>query len=65
MQDTGWSDWLPSGEGALAFTTPAEAVGALERVAADPDRHAHAARKLVEEHFEATRVCAELLERGL
>jgi hypothetical protein len=65
VQDTGWTDWLPSGEGVLAFTTPAEAVEALECVAADPDRHARAARKLVEEHFEATDVCAELLERGL
>jgi len=65
VQDTGWTDWLPSGEGALAFTTPDEAVRALECVAGDPDRHARAARKLVEEHFEATRVCAELLEQGL
>lgn len=62
VQDTGWTDWLPSGEGLLAFTTVDEAVAALEEVAADPDCHGAAARKLVEEHFDAARVCAELLE---
>ena len=61
-QDTGWSAWLPSGEGLLGFTTPDEAVAALDAVRADPARHAAAARRLVEEHFEAADVCAELLE---
>jgi hypothetical protein len=65
LQDTGWTDWLPSGEGALAFSTPDQAVAALEAVAAEPERHGRAARKLMEEHFEAGPVCAELLELGL
>jgi hypothetical protein len=65
LQDTGWTDWLPSGEGVLPFSTPGQAVAALEAVVADPDRHGRAARKLVEEHFEAGPVCAQLLERGL
>jgi hypothetical protein len=49
----------------LPFSTPEQAVAALEAVVAEPDRHGRAARKLVEEHFEAGPVCAELLERGL
>jgi hypothetical protein len=62
VQDTGWSDWLPTGDGLFAFRTPDDAVAALEEVAADPERHAGAARKITEEHFEASRVCADLLE---
>jgi hypothetical protein len=65
VQDTGWSEWLPSGEGLFAFTTTDQAVAALEEVVADPARHGAAARKLAEEHLDASRVCAELLEAGL
>ena len=65
VQDTGWTDWLPAGEGLLAFRDLHEAVGALEEVASDPDRHARAGRKIVEEHFDAARVCAALLEAGI
>jgi hypothetical protein len=61
-QDTGWTDWLPSGDGLLAFSTPEDAEVAMDEVLADPDRHGRAARKLVEEHFDAARVCADLLE---
>ena len=61
-QDTGWSEWLGAGEGLLGFTTPDEAAAALDAVRADPGRHAAAARRLVEERFEAADVCAELLE---
>jgi hypothetical protein len=61
-QDTGWSRWLPSGEGVIGFSTPDEAAAALDAVRAEPERHAAAARALVEEHFEAAQVCRELLE---
>jgi hypothetical protein len=62
VQDTGWSDWLPSGQGLLPYTTVDEAAKALEEVAADPRGHAKAARALVEDNFEAADVCSELLE---
>ena len=62
VQETGWSDWLPVGEGLFAFSDIAGAVEALDAIAAEPERHAAAARRLVEEHFEAATVCAELLE---
>ncbi|MGH2686469.1 MAG: glycosyltransferase, partial [Actinomycetota bacterium] len=65
VQDTGWSEWLPAGEGVVGFTTTDEAAAALEEVNADLPRHCAAARKVAEEHFEATRVCQELLEAAL
>jgi hypothetical protein len=62
VQDTGWSDWLPSGLGLLAFSTPDEAVAAIESVQADPAGHATAARKIAEAHFDAGEVCREILD---
>jgi hypothetical protein len=65
VQDTGFSDWLPTGEGLLAFTSPAEAESALEEVTGDYLRHARAARRLVAGHFDAGEVCAGLLKAAL
>jgi hypothetical protein len=65
VQDTGWTEYLPAGEGLLAYTTADEAARALEAVAADPERHAAAARLIAEEHFEAETVCWVILEDGL
>lgn len=62
VSETGWSDWLPEGEGLLAYSTADQAAAALDEVRGDPERHARAARKLVEEHFEAADVCRDLLD---
>lgn len=62
VQETGWSDWLPSGEGLLSFSTVDGAVAALREVALDPARHAAAARRIAEEHFRAADVCQALLD---
>ena len=65
VQETGFSDWLPTGDGLLSFSTPAEAADALAQVASDWERHAVAARALAAEHFDAASVCAEILEAAL
>jgi hypothetical protein len=62
VQDTGWTDWLPTGDGLLPFTTMDEAVAGLEEARGNLPRHAAGARRIVEEHFEAGAVCADLLE---
>jgi hypothetical protein len=61
LQDTGFSRHLPVGEGLLAFRDLEEAVDALDRVEADYDRHARAARRLAEEHFDSDRVLGAIL----
>jgi len=61
VQDTGWSDHLPSGEGVLAFSTPDEAVEAIGRVEADYSRHSDAARAFARIHLDAPKVCDALL----
>ena len=64
VQETGFSDWLPSGMGVLPFTTLEDAVVAIDRLHTDPGAHARAARELAEEYFEAKRVLQQLFDAG-
>jgi hypothetical protein len=63
-QETGFSDWLPTGEGVFAFSTAEEVVEALELIDSDYERHAQAARAVAEEHFEARFVIARMLDEA-
>ncbi len=63
-QETGFSDWLPTGEGVFAFSTAEDVVEALELIDRDYERHARAARAIAEEHFEARFVIARMLEEA-
>lgn len=62
-QDTGFSKFLPTGEGLFAFEDEDDALVAVEEVARDPARHGTAARALAEEHLDSDRVLGRLLER--
>jgi hypothetical protein len=62
-QETGFSSWLPSGEGVVPFSTADEAVSAIQDVRARPAAHAEAARALAEDYFDSRLVLARLLER--
>lgn len=61
VADTGWREWLPEGDGVFAYRDCTSAARALDRIRADPERHSRAARKIVEEHFEAAEVCSAML----
>lgn len=63
VEDTGFSRFLPTGEGLFAFSSPDEALDAIEEVRRDPIGHGHAARAIAEEHFGAERVLSALLDR--
>lgn len=65
VQDTGWSDHVPAGEGVLAFTTPEQGVAALRAAEDDYDTHADAAAEVAASHFDATAVLSDLLARAL
>jgi hypothetical protein len=65
LQDTGFSDWLPTGRGVLAFTNIDEAADQLERVNADYPAHGRAARDLAERVFDYRVVLPRLLEAAL
>jgi hypothetical protein len=62
VQDTGWSAYLPAGEGLMGFSTPDEALEGIERLDRDYDRHARGARTIAREHFDAARVLPPFLE---
>jgi hypothetical protein len=61
VQDTGWTDHLPAGEGVLAFRTPQDAADALRAIETNYAFHAQAARDFASKHFDAAKVCDELL----
>jgi hypothetical protein len=62
VQDTGWSKFIPSGQGVFAFTTMAECVAALEEVAANPARHRAAAYDIAREYIAPDKVLPPMLE---
>jgi hypothetical protein len=62
-QETGFSQFLPAGEGLFAFDTEDEALAGIEDVARDYPRQSRAARAIAEECFAADRVLPQLLER--
>lgn len=62
VQDTGWTAHLPSGDGVLAFSTPEEAAAGIAEVSRNYTHHSEAARAYAEKHFEASQVCASLIE---
>jgi hypothetical protein len=62
VQDTGFGDVLPVGEGLLAYSSPAQAAARARELAADHARHAAAARSIAERHFAHDVALAPLLE---
>lgn len=63
VQDTGFSELIPTGEGLFAFSDLEEARRGIEAVEADYARHARAARDLAERCFDSSKVLPELLTR--
>ena len=63
VQDTGFSERIPTGEGLLAFTDAKSAASALESVERDYERHQPAARELARTHFSSEVVLGGLLDR--
>lgn len=62
VQDTGWSRFVPCGEGLLAFSTMDEAVAGLQAVSSDPTRHRLAAYDVAREYVAPDRVLPPMLE---
>ena len=62
VQDTGWTDHLPAGEGLLSFSSVDEALSGIDRINSDYNRHRDRAVEIAREHFEAGRVLGRLLD---
>jgi hypothetical protein len=61
-QETGWSRWLPPGEGVLRFVEVEDAQAAVAAVGRDYDRHCRAARATAERYFDSRAVLPALLQ---
>lgn len=62
-QDTGFREFLPTGEGLLAFDTVQEAVSQIESINQEYSFHARGARALAERYFDSDIVLARLMKR--
>lgn len=62
VQDTGFGEHLPTGEGLLAFRTPEEAVALAGELRAEYPAHRRAARRIAEEHLAGPVAVAPVLE---
>jgi hypothetical protein len=63
VQDTGFSEIIPTGEGLMAFSTPDEALHSIETVENEYERHSRGAREVAREHFASEVVLGDLLRR--
>jgi hypothetical protein len=64
VQETGWSEYIPAGDGLLAFSTLEEAAEAISDINDHYAEHQAAARALAEQFFDAKKVCADLLSQA-
>ncbi len=62
-QETGFSDFIPAGEGLFAFESTEDILAAIEELRANYARHAHAARAIAEELFDSDKILTRLLDR--
>lgn len=61
VQDTGFSESLPCGEGLFAFKGVEDVLTALEAIRSDYARHCKAARAIAEQYFDSRKVLGALL----
>ena len=64
VQDTGFDNVLPVGEGILSFNTIEEAMEKILDVEANYSLHAKRARELADEYFDSAKVLQHLVERA-
>jgi len=61
-QETGFSKFIPTGEGLFAFETLDDILAALEAIKSDYEGHCRAAREIAAEYFAAEKVLSRLME---
>jgi hypothetical protein len=60
-EETGWSEYIPSGNGLIAFHDMASAISAINAIASDVNKHSKAAVEIAEEYFNADKVLGNLI----
>lgn len=62
-QETGWSKYIPVGEGLFAFSNESEALEAIREVSGNSEAHSRKAREIAEEYFDSRKVLSRMLEQ--
>lgn len=65
VQDTGFRDHIPTGQGVFAFSTADQAIAAVDAILTDPQRHAQAAQDIAHSHFNACDVLQQLVDQAM
>jgi hypothetical protein len=63
-QETGFSKYLPTGNGLFGFTTVDDILTAIEAIEKDHRAHCHAAKEIAAEYFAAEKVIGSLMKRA-
>jgi hypothetical protein len=63
-QETGFSKYVPSGEGLFGFATMEDVLAAVDSIEGDYRRHCRVAREIAAEYFAAEKVLAHLMSRA-
>lgn len=61
-QETGWSKYIPSGNGLFTFTDLDSAVDAIKKVKSDYKYHSHKARDMAREYFSSDLVLKKMID---
>lgn len=64
LQDTGFSEWLPTGRGILSFSSLEEAADCIDKVNREYATHQLGAQEMALEYFASSRVLPQLIEAG-
>jgi len=63
-QETGFSKFIPCGEGLFSFRTMDDVLSAVDAIESDYERHSRAAREIAGEYFAADKVLGSLMARA-
>ena len=63
VQETGWTDYLPSGQGIFSFSNMEEAISAISAINEDYEKHSRCAREIAFDYFEADQVMKKFLTK--
>jgi len=64
MQDTGFSNVLPTGEGLFAFSTMDEILSAVDQINSNYERHCHSATEIARRYLSYEVVLPALLDQA-
>ena len=63
-QETGFSNWLPTGRGLFTFQTMDDILAAVDTIESDYEGNSRAAREIAREHFAAEKVLGKLMQQA-